>query len=321
MGHSSCPIIAGDNVVLVIDQMLDSYIAAFDRRNGEIRWKTSREEMEGWSTPLLYQPAGAAPLILTASRGQLGAHRVDNGKRLWSRANLSPSIVASPILERDILFTFGYGYDSLTPFSVPLQKYDKNHDGKLSPDEYGADSYLIGIGQFGGNKDGIVTQDEWEARQRMGIAPSGLMAIRLERGPDLGAPTHTREIWRYEKSFVAVVPSPLYYDGVLYIVKNGGLLTSFDADTGKVAKAGRLTGALGAYSASPVAAEKKVFLASEEGKVTVLKADREWEIIAINDLGEGCYATPALAGGHIYLRTSEALYRFGTARRKQGGRL
>jgi outer membrane protein assembly factor BamB len=316
MGHSSCPIIAGDNVVLVMDQMLDSYIAAFDRRNGEIRWKTSREEMEGWSTPLLYQPAGAAPLILTASRGQLGAHRVDNGKRLWSRPNLSPSIVASPILEKDTLFTFGYGYDSLTPFSVPLQKYDKNHDGKLSPDEYGADAYLIGIGQFGGNKDGIVTQDEWEARQRMGIAPSGLMAIRLERGPDLGAPTHTRELWRYEKSFVAVVPSPLYYDGVLYIVKNGGLLTSFDADTGKVAKAGRLTGALGAYSASPVAAEKKIFLASEEGKVTVLKADREWEVIAINDLGEGCYATPALAGGHIYLRTSEALYRFGTARRK-----
>ena len=316
MGHSSCPIIAGNNVVLVIDQMLDSYIAAFDRRNGEIRWKTSREEMEGWSTPLLYQPAGAAPLILTASRGQLGAHRVDNGKRLWSRTDLSPSVVASPILEKDTLFTFGYGYDSLTPFSVPLQKYDKNHDGKLSPGEYGADAYLIGIGQFGGNKDGIVTQDEWEARQRMGIAPSGLMAIQLERGPDLGAPTHTRELWRYEKSFVAVVPSPLYYDGVLYIVKNGGLLTSFDADTGKVAKAGRLAGALGAYSASPVAAEKKVFLASEEGKVTVLKADRQWKIITINDLGEGCYATPALAGGHIYLRTSEALYRFGTALRK-----
>ena len=61
MGHSSCPIMAGDNIILVIDQMVDSYIAAFDRRNGEIRWKTPREEMEGWATPLLYQPAGAAP--------------------------------------------------------------------------------------------------------------------------------------------------------------------------------------------------------------------------------------------------------------------
>ena len=56
----------------------------------------------------------------------------------------------------------------------------------------------------------------------------------------------TRELWRYEKSFVGVVPSPLFYDGVLYLVKNGGLLTSFDAETGKVAKAGRIAGALGA---------------------------------------------------------------------------
>jgi len=90
------------------------------------------------------------------------------------------------------------------------------------------------------------------------------------------------------------------------------LLTSFDAETGQVAKAGRVAGALGAYSACPVAADGKVYLASEEGKVTVLKASRDWEVIAINDLGEGCYATPALAGGHIYLRTNEALYRFGT---------
>ena len=74
-----------------------------------------------------------------------------------------------------------------------------------------------------------------------------------------------------------------------------------------------MTGALGPYSASPVAAEGKIFLASEEGKVTVLKASRDWEVTAINDLGESCFATPALAGGHIYLRTSEALYCFGSS--------
>ena len=126
----------------------------------------------------------------------------------------------------------------------------------------------------------------------------------------------TRELWRYQKSFIGVVPSPLLYDGVLFLLKNGGLLTSFVAETGKVAKAGRITGALGCYSASPVAAEGKLFLASEEGKVTVLKAARDWQVIAINDLAEGCYATPALSRGHIYLRTSEALYRFGTGRRE-----
>jgi outer membrane protein assembly factor BamB len=314
MGHSSCPIVAGDNVILVIDQMVDSYIAAFDRRNGEIRWKTPREEMEGWATPLLYQPAGTAPLVLTASRGQLGAHRVDNGKRLWSRTSLSPSVVASPILEKDTIFTFGYGYDSVSPFAAQLEKYDKNHDGKLSPDEYGDSPYLIGIGQFVGNRDGIVTQEKWEERQRLSMAPSSLLAIHIEPDPDHLAdpPTRSRELWRYEKSFIGVVPSPLFYQGVLYLVKNSGLLTSFDAETGQVAKAGRVAGALGAYSASPVAADGKVYLASEEGKVTVLKASRDWEVITINDLAEGCYATPALAGGHIYLRTSEALYRFGT---------
>jgi outer membrane protein assembly factor BamB len=120
-----------------------------------------------------------------------------------------------------------------------------------------------------------------------------------------------QEIWRYERSFTAVVPSPLYYDGVLYVLKNGGLLTSFDPETGTVSKAGRVSGALGSYSSSPVAAEGKIFIASEEGKVAVLKAGAEWDVMQINDLEESCYATPALEHGSIYLRTTEALYRFG----------
>ena len=78
-------------------------------------------------------------------------------------------------------------------------------------------------------------------------------------------------------------------------------------------KTARIEGALGGYSSSPVAAEGKVWLASEEGKVSVLRAAGEWEVLAVNDLGEGCYATPALAGGVIYLRTEEALYAFGSA--------
>ena len=59
---------------------------------------------------------------------------------------------------------------------------------------------------------------------------------------------------------------------------------------------------------------RKISIASEEGKVTVLKAGAAWEVMRINDLEEGCYATPALAEGSIYLRTSDALYRFGKTR-------
>ncbi len=315
MGHAACPIVAGGNVILVADQMLDSNVTAFDLRNGEIRWRTSREELEGWATPLLYQPAGGVPVIVTASRGQLGAHRVSDGKRLWSRANVAPSVVASPIIDKDTLYTFGYGYDAMSPWAPYLEKYDKNHDGQLTPDEYGSNAYLLGIGRFGGNRDGIVTKEKYEARQRLSMAPSSLLSIRLGPGATTSGDGQslTQEMWRYEKNFVSVVPSPLLYEGVLYIVRNGGILTSFDAKTGEVAKTGRVAGALGAYSASPVAAEGKVFLASEEGKVTVFKASRDWEIAKVNDLEEGCFATPALAEGNIYLRTSEALYRFGNS--------
>jgi hypothetical protein len=218
--------------------------------------------------------------------------------------------VASPILVNDTLFTFGYGNDTANLFSTQLQRYDKNHDGKLTPSEYGDDAYLKGVGLFVGNQDGIVTQEKYDFRQRMSVAPSSLLAIELKA--DTAAVP--RELWRYEKSFVGVVPSPLYYEGVLYVLKNGGLFTSFNPNTGSVEKAGRVADAAGGYSSSPVAAEGRIFIASEEGKVTVLKAGAQWDVIEINDLDEGCYATPALANGSIYLRTNNALYRFGTAR-------
>lgn len=63
---------------------------------------------------------------------------------------------------------------------------------------------------------------------------------------------------------------------------------------------------------SPVAADGKVFLLSASGKVTVLKASAQWEILAVNDLGEESWATPALADGHIYIRTRSTLYSFGS---------
>ncbi|MGH9722600.1 MAG: PQQ-binding-like beta-propeller repeat protein [Bryobacteraceae bacterium] len=317
MGISSSPILAGDSVVVVADQQDDSYVAAFDRRNGEIRWKTAREEKDGWGTPLLYGGRGAGLHILTASRGQFGGHSAQSGARTLNDNILSPAIVASPVLVEDTVFTFGYGNESATPFSNQLAKLDKNQDRKLTPDEYGTNAFLLGIAKFEGNRDRIVTQDEWDEKQRQVLAPSRLIALRLERNPDAKARSaiRTRELWRYEKSFVGVIPSPLFYDGVVYVVKNGGILTSFDAATGEVAKTGRVPGALGGYSASPVAAEGKLYLATEEGKVAVLRAAKEWDVLALNDLGEGCYATPALSEGHIYLRTTEALYCFAGAAR------
>jgi hypothetical protein len=63
-----------------------------------------------------------------------------------------------------------------------------------------------------------------------------------------------------------------------------------------------------------VAAEGKVYLASEAGRVSVLKAGRQWELLAVNDMGEEIHATPALSGGRVYVRTKSAVFCFAEAR-------
>ena len=112
------------------------------------------------------------------------------------------------------------------------------------------------------------------------------------------------------QKFLPNVPSPLIYQGVFYLVKDGGILSSVDPRTGKILKQARLTGALDTYYSSPVAAAGKIYLFSQTGIATVLKADGEWEILASNDMDEQVFATPAIVDNKIYVRTRGALYCF-----------
>ena len=80
---------------------------------------------------------------------------------------------------------------------------------------------------------------------------------------------------------MAVVPSPLVLDGLIYTVKNGGVLTVLKADTGEVVKMGRVGAVPASYSASPVTAEGRIYLANEDGAVAVLRAGKDWEVVAM----------------------------------------
>ena len=93
------------------------------------------------------------------------------------------------------------------------------------------------------------------------------------------------------------------------MVKDGGILTSLDAEDGAVLKAGRARGK-GTYVASIAAGDGKIYLADDAGILTVLKADREWEILSSHDFKERIVASPVIADGQIYLRTDEAMYCF-----------
>jgi len=303
-GHAASPVLAGDKVIVQADQIADSYIVAIDKTNGEIVWRTPREESEGWATPAVY----GDEQVLTTSFGWLGAHRVADGMRLWGLQALSPRIIASPVVVADSVYSFGYGVHSIAGFLQGFDASDKDGDGKLKQDEYQTNDFLLALARHAGNRDGIVTRDEILVASRPFVSPSQLSAFRLsESGPP-------RELWSYERSFNQVVPSPLVYEGVLYFVRNGGILESLDAETGEVLKRGRLRDAIGGYSASPVAADGKIYLASEDGKITTLAAGQEWKVLGTSDLEADIFATPALSDGAIFVRTHQTLYCFGEPR-------
>ena len=108
-----------------------------------------------------------------------------------------------------------------------------------------------------------------------------------------------------------MVSSPIFLDGILYTIKDGGIFTALDSLKGTVLKQGRITGALDKYYASPVAADGKIYLASLKGRVSTILPGEEWQILAVNDFQESIYATPAISQGVIYIRTLNALYAIG----------
>ena len=155
--------------------------------------------------------------------------------------------------------------------------------------------------------DGSLSQDEWEYYRAALDSENGMLAIRLGGQGDM---TEKSVKWKYQRS-VPQLPSPLFYRGVLYMVNDGGIVTTLNHETGAVIAQGRLQGALGAYYASPVAASGHIFFVSERGAVAVLPPTGELTPVVVNDLKEDTYATPAFTDGRVYIRTVEALYAFG----------
>jgi outer membrane protein assembly factor BamB len=100
----------------------------------------------------------------------------------------------------------------------------------------------------------------------------------------------------------------VYTNGVLYMSNESGIAGAVDAETGKSLWKTRLGGV---FSASPVVADGKVYFTNEEGKTTVVEATRELKIVAENELNERTLASPAIAGGLLFIRTDDHLYAIG----------
>lgn len=136
------------------------------------------------------------------------------------------------------------------------------------------------------------------------LAVSGVSSLAIKLDGKTGDLTESHVLWTNKKA-VAFLPSPVSYEGLIYLPGDKGFVTCLDAKNGKQIWKERLEGS---YYASPVAGDGKVYFAAKEGIVYVLRAGREFEVLAENALGEDIVASPAISNGQIFLRGSKHLY-------------
>lgn len=249
-GPASSPVIAGSRVLVQNDRYKDSYLAAFDLETGRELWRSSREELPSWATPLVVTTGGRT-LVVTNSPRQIRAHEVESGRVVWSMTDPQGEVkVPSPVGADDLVVVTG-GYP---PAGRPIYALKVDASGEVSS-----------------------------------VAPGSGLAWRADRGsPYTG--------------------TPLVLDGVLYAITDNGILSAYDVRTGERIYQHRLAPGAAGFSASPIAAGDRLYFASEDGQVFVVRTGRRFELLATNDMGEMVMATPALSDGVMFVRTRSQLY-------------
>ena len=322
-GFGASPTLVDDLVVLPVDQDTGSYLLAVDRATGKERWRVDRPHViSGYSTPTVYRPPGGPAQIVVPESFQLTSYAIADGRPVWWVRGLACEMKSVASLDATSLYVNGWGFPqnqpgrqvATVPFAEGLKRYDKDGDGLVAKTEVAGDGPMdrmlagdYGFPAFDLDRDDRLDAREWDVFRAMLASENGLLAVTLGGAGDM---TASAIRWRYQRP-VPQVPSTLLYQGVLFMVNDSGILISFDPATGQVLKQGRLKGAIDKYFASPVGADGRVWLVSQDGTVSIVSAKGDWEILSVNALDDEVFATPAIGDGRIYVRTRGALYAFG----------
>jgi len=309
-GSGGSPLIAGNLVIVNRDQARNSSLLAFRLRDGHKAWETPRPDSPtSYGTPILWKHDRAEELIVSGSLF-LKSYDLKTGQQRWMMRGLPSYTCTTPVTGSGLLFFAGWSpgkSDSPWPrWEGVVEKQDKNSDGVISLDEFTDGAVWFKAQDIDG--DGKLEREDWDAIG--GLMKKGENVLLAIKPGGRGDVTETHLAWKFERG-LPYVPSPLYYDGRVYLVKDGGMMSCFDALTGKAFYTQERLNALGSYYASPVAAAGRVYVFSLDGKATVIKADGEKpEILHQADFGERIAATPALVEDNLYLRTATKLYSF-----------
>jgi outer membrane protein assembly factor BamB len=310
-GSASSPILVGDLVILNEDHDTNNALYAFDRRTGELLWQVDRNDFtRSYSTPIAVTVDGQQQVVVAGALTVTG-YDAGTGQRRWWYHGLARIVNPTPAFDGQTLYVASWspGGDegeriTMENWAMASEQYDANHDGQIRRDELTPGPVLTRFYRIDLNQDAGLDQREWKKQaEAFRRAENAVKALKIGGTGELPA---DRVQWSYAKG-VPYVASPLYHEGVVFMVKDGGIFTSLSAQTGALLKQGRLPGR-GNYYSSPLVADGKIFLASEQGVVTVVSAAGDWQILATRDFAESIYATPVVRDGRLYLRTSAALY-------------
>ena len=311
-GAAHSPIIYKDMVIFNQDDDLSPFLLALDKYTGDVRWKTPRPEMlAGYAVPVICR-AGGRDDIVVAGSGKLKGYNPANGEQLWTCNTLLRTIMTTPAVRDDLIYVSLQSYgdtDRVLKYAL-LQWKDTDQDGKLSKDEF-EKPFWDKFDQGDKNQDGFLVDAEIDAAFQ---APTNMVGggntVQAVRGGGAGDVTKTHVVWNIDNTAPSNIASPLVADERVFVVKKGGLSASFDAQTGDTVWIKKRIRNFGNYYASPISGDGKIYVMGENGFLVVLRSGPKVDVLAKNDMGDSCVATPAIADNRIYVRTLNKLYCF-----------
>jgi outer membrane protein assembly factor BamB len=307
-GTGTSPVLASGVIILNRDHVLDSHVLGIDASTGKVLWKTERGQSYSWSTPLVWKNAAVEEVVLAGSL-QVTAYDPRDGSARWTVHGIGGATCSTPVAGGGLLFVSSWSPQDNSrprpPFEAVLEKADTDKDGALNRKEMEGTEFRQYFTVFDLNNDKRITADEYNPLRALIMkANNALLAIRPGGRGDI---TDSHVLWKETKG-LPYVSSPLFYQGRIYLIKDGGMASCFDAATGKTHYLQERLGAQGSYYASPVAVDGRIYAPSLDGVVVVFKAGDTLEVLAKNEMKERIFATPAIAEDTLYVRTAGHLH-------------
>lgn len=309
-GISASPLLEDNYLIITIDQLQDSYIAAFEVTSGKELWRVERliGVTGGYSTPNIIEIEGVK-LIISAAPGEMLAYDLKTGEKRMSLLGLTNAPVSVPVVDHQRLY-YTEPPGKPLPMSA-LGNVDKNGDQVIELDEVkdsiGVYRLIERLDKGFGNNDGKVDEAEWNKGFGTFVSKGGLSCVELS---SKSGQLDGQVIWKYTKT-TPYIPSVLVKDGLVYIINDGGVMICIDAQDGAMLSRQRLSGATGQYYASPVMAGNRLVIANLDGKLSLLTRGKDFRLLSTYDLAEPIVATPAVHAGRLYVRTSDRVYCLG----------